>query len=409
MERDYLLEIGCEEIPAGFVGPALWFGGQQIAEELKKARLSFVRVDIYGTPRRLTYVVRKLKDRQKASEETVLGPPKTVGYDAKGKPTRAAEGFAKAQGIDVSSLRLFTTDRGEYLGYVREQAARPVGEILPRLVADWIPTIPFKKSMRWGDQEVRFARPVHWIAALYDGQVVPFAFGNVQTGNTGTKSETLTNTGAGPVTISQANVTGTGYSVSGLTLPTTLTASQSVTFTVKFAPASAGTVNGNLSLVSDASNSPLGIALSGTGTTPGQLSVSPTTLNFGNVTVGSHKALTGTLSASSASVTVSSASINSSEFVLSGITLPATLTAGQSAGFTVTFTPQATGSASASLTFTSNATNAPTTQSLTGSGTAATHSVSRSCGVWRRAGGRSWAPVPSRWSSTAAWGSDKPR
>lgn len=204
------------------------------------------------------------------------------------------------------------------------------------------------------------------------------AFGNVQVGSTGSKSETVTNTGGATVTISQANVTGTGYSVSGLTLPTTLTASQSVTFTVKFAPASAGTVNGNLSLVSDASNSPLGIALSGTGTTPGQLSVSPTTLNFGNVTVGSHKALTGTLSASSASVTVSSASINSSEFVLSGITLPATLTAGQSAGFTVTFTPQATGSASASLTFTSNATNAPTTQSLTGSGTAATHSVSLS-------------------------------
>ncbi len=207
------------------------------------------------------------------------------------------------------------------------------------------------------------------------------AFGNVQVGSTGSKSETVTNTGGATVTISQANVTGSGYSVSGLTLPATLTASQSVTFTVKFAPASASTVSGNLSLVSDASNSPLGIALSGTGTTPGQLAVSPATLNFGSVTVGSNAALTGTLSASSASVTVSSASINSSEFTLSGITLPATLTPGQSVGFTVTFAPQATGSASASLTFSSNATNAPTTQSLAGSGTAPAHSVSLSWGA----------------------------
>lgn len=201
-------------------------------------------------------------------------------------------------------------------------------------------------------------------------------FGNVQTGSTSSKSETVTNTGGATVTLSQANVSGAGYSVSALTLPTTLAASQSVTFTVKFAPSAAGSVSGNLSLVSDASNSPLGIALSGTGTTPGQLSVSPTTSNFGNVTVGSSAALNGTVTASSASVTISSAGTNSSEFTLSGITLPTTLTAGQSAGFTVTFRPQATGTATASLTFSSNATNAPTTQSLTGSGTAAAHSVS---------------------------------
>ncbi len=202
------------------------------------------------------------------------------------------------------------------------------------------------------------------------------AFGNIQVGGTSSKSETVTNTGGATVTLSQANVTGAGYSVSGLTLPTTLAASQSVTFTVTFAPTAAGTVNGNLSLVSDASNSPLGIALSGTGTTPGQLSLTPSSLSFGNVTVGSSAALNGTLTASSAAVTISSASTTSSEFVLAGITLPTTLTAGQSAGFKVTFSPQATGTATASLTFTSNATNGPTTQSLSGSGTAAAHSVS---------------------------------
>lgn len=184
MKRDYLLEIGCEEIPAGFVGPALWFGGQQFAEVLSKARLVFEKVDIYGTPRRLTYLVRNLEDRQRASEETVLGPPKSVGFDADGKPTKAALGFARAQGVDVSALRLFRTDRGEYLGYVKEVAAGPVEEVLPGLVAGWIPTIPFKKSMRWADLDVRFARPVHWIVSLYGETLVPFTFGNVTAGST---------------------------------------------------------------------------------------------------------------------------------------------------------------------------------------------------------------------------------
>lgn len=184
MERDYLLEIGCEEIPAGFIGPALWYGGQQFAEVLRKNRLVFDRVDIYGTPRRLTYVVRKLADRQEASRETVLGPPKSVAFDAEGRPTRAALGFARAQGVDVGALGVFPTDRGEYLGFVREQAPRPVSEILPRLVADWIPTIPFKKSMRWADLDVRFARPVHWIVSLYGDEVIPFSFGDVTAGRT---------------------------------------------------------------------------------------------------------------------------------------------------------------------------------------------------------------------------------
>ncbi|MCL5966193.1 MAG: glycine--tRNA ligase subunit beta, partial [Deltaproteobacteria bacterium] len=150
----------------------------------KKNRLVFDRVDICGTPRRLAYIIRALSDRQEASRETVLGPPKSVAFDAAGKPTKAALGFAKAQGIDVSAIEIFPTDRGEYAGTVRSLAARPVAEILPRIVADWIPTIPFKKSMRWADLDVRFARPIHWIVSLYGEQILPFTFGDVTAGNT---------------------------------------------------------------------------------------------------------------------------------------------------------------------------------------------------------------------------------
>jgi len=194
------------------------------------------------------------------------------------------------------------------------------------------------------------------------------AFGSVQVSNSTSLPETLTNTGGSTISISQANLTGAAFSVSGLTLPLSLTANQSVTFSVTFTPASAGAANGSLSVVSNASNSTLNIALSGTGTAAGQLAVSPTSLSFGSVTVGASSPLNGSLTASGASVTVTSASLNNGEFVLSGISLPATLTAGQSAPFTVTFTPQASGATSGSLSFSSNATNSPAAQSMTGTG-----------------------------------------
>jgi len=200
-------------------------------------------------------------------------------------------------------------------------------------------------------------------------------FGNVQVGNSANLSETVTNTGGSSVIISQANVSGTGFSISGLNLPITLTASQSVTFTATFKPTAAGAASGSLSVVSNASNSPLNIGLSGTGTAAGTLAVSPTSLSFGNVVVGASSSLTGTLTAGGAAVTISSDGISNSEFVVSGISLPATISAGQSANFTVTFTPQASGATSASLSFASNASNSPTTQSMTGTGTSPTQHV----------------------------------
>jgi len=202
------------------------------------------------------------------------------------------------------------------------------------------------------------------------------AFGSVQVSNSANLSETLTNTGGSSVTITQANVTGAVFSISGLSLPLTLTSNQSVTFTATFTPTSAGAASGSLSVVSNASNSPLNIALSGTGTATGQLAVSPTSLSFGNVVDGTSSALNGSLIASGAAVTVASAGLNNGEFVLSGISLPVTIPAGQSSSFTVTFTPQASGATSGSLSFSSNALNSPAVQTMTGTGTAATqHTV----------------------------------
>jgi len=202
------------------------------------------------------------------------------------------------------------------------------------------------------------------------------AFGSVQVGSNSSLSETLTNTGGSAVTISAANLTGAMFSISGLNLPLTLTPNQGITFSATFTPTSAGTASGSLSVVSNASNSPLNIALSGTGTAAGTLAVSPASLNFGNVVDGTSSSLNGSLIASGASVTVTLATLNNGEFVLSGISFPVTIPAGQFAPFTVTFTPQSSGATSAFLSFSSNASNSPTVQSLTGTGIAQTqHTV----------------------------------
>ena len=205
------------------------------------------------------------------------------------------------------------------------------------------------------------------------------SFGNVQKSKSANLAETVTNTGGSAVTISEANVSGTGFSVSGLNLPTSLSPKQSVTFTMTFAPTAAGSTSGTLAVVSTADNSPLNIVLSGAGTAQGQLSVSPTSLSFGNVVVGANGSLNGTLGVTGSSVTISAASINSNEFALSGISLPTTLTDGQTTSFTVTFKPATSGTASATLSFSGDAGNSPTAQGLIGNGVAATqHSVALS-------------------------------
>lgn len=208
-----------------------------------------------------------------------------------------------------------------------------------------------------------------------------FNFGKVQVGNHPSQWANVKNTGNANLTISQANVSGTGFSISGFTPPITLTPGQTYTFSVIFTPPSSGTDNGSVSLTSDASNPNLAVPLAGTGTTApsGQLAVSPTSLDFGNVVTSTNGVLDGTLSASGASVTVTSVNSSSNEFTVSGLTFPVTIPAGQNAPFTVTFSPQATGVASATATFDSDASNSPALQTLSGTGVnPSSHTVSLS-------------------------------
>jgi len=180
--KELFLEIGCEELPAGFIPRATAEMEAIISKELTIARLTFSEIKTLATPRRLVLVVKGIPAVQPDAEITATGPSLKAAYDADGKPTRAAEGFARGQGVDVASLQTITTDKGEYLFVSKHEAGRPTYEILTELLPALVAKIPFKKSMRWGDQEVRFARPIHWIVALFDGTVVPFSFGTIESG-----------------------------------------------------------------------------------------------------------------------------------------------------------------------------------------------------------------------------------
>jgi hypothetical protein len=204
------------------------------------------------------------------------------------------------------------------------------------------------------------------------------SFGNLQMGNTQNLPATLINSGAGPVTITQGTASGSGFGLSGLPLPTTLTPGESVTFVASFTPRSAGAAQGNILVVSNASNPAVNLALSGSANAPGQLALSPSSLNFGTVAIGKNQQLNATVTASGSSVTISSASVSNSEFSLGGMQLPVTIPAGQSASFTVTFAPQAAGATSASIDFGGTASTAVESVSGAGSAPVVQHSVALS-------------------------------
>jgi hypothetical protein len=193
-------------------------------------------------------------------------------------------------------------------------------------------------------------------------------FGNLATGSSATQSVTISNTGNSSVSISQIRATGTGFSTSGITMPMSLAAGQSTSFSVAFAPTSTGSLAGSVTVVSNATNSPATISLTGTGIQP-QISVTPSSVSFGSVTVGATGTQTLTIrNAGTATLTVSQASLTGSGFTSSGLTLPLSVAPGASSSITVGFTPTSASTFSGSLTFISNAPNSPLVVPITGTG-----------------------------------------
>jgi hypothetical protein len=207
------------------------------------------------------------------------------------------------------------------------------------------------------------------------------SFGDVTVGSPSTQSFKLTNSGTGTLTITQVGVTGSGFTVGTLLLPLSLNAGQSTTFNVQFAPASAGTASGSMSIVSNAPNSPAVIALSGTGVAATELlSFSTTALGFGSLNTGSSATQIVTVTdTGNASVNISQITESGAGFTLSGAGTPVTLTPGQSLSFSVIFAPSSAGTASGTVKVTSNASGSPASIALSGTGVqAASHSATLS-------------------------------
>jgi len=183
MLKELLLEIGTEEIPSVYLNPAIGKIEELTKKLFAENRVSHGQIKVFGSPRRLILFVENLSDRQESITSKVIGPPKRVSFNEKGLPTQAAVGFAKNQGIRVEDLNVEKTEKGEYLCAVKEEKGEATKKILPDILPKLIFSIPFPKHMRWGDGNVKFVRPVHWILCLYNGDVVKFEFDSVKSGN----------------------------------------------------------------------------------------------------------------------------------------------------------------------------------------------------------------------------------
>ncbi|WP_337287391.1 glycine--tRNA ligase subunit beta [Candidatus Methylomirabilis sp.] len=183
MTQDLLFEIGIEEIPSSYIAPALKDLAAQARRLFEEHRIAFTGVRTFGTPRRLTLHVERLDQNQGDLVREVVGPPRATAFDQEGHPTKAALGFARAQGVPVEQLQVKTLDRGEYVvAAIVEQGAR-LDEILPVVLPRLITSLSFPKSMRWGQGTFRFVRPIRWLVALYSGRVIPFEIDGVKSGN----------------------------------------------------------------------------------------------------------------------------------------------------------------------------------------------------------------------------------
>lgn len=179
MSKNLLLEIGTEEMPANIMSGVVDQLKALAASQFVAHRIAAENITIYATPRRLAVLVKDAADRQPDEEVKKRGPSIKAAFDADGNPTRAAQGFARGQHIDPSEL----VKEGEYTWAHVVHAGKKVEEVLPELFLSLITGLNFTRSMRWADEEAHFIRPVRWIVALCDKEIIPMEFAHVKSGN----------------------------------------------------------------------------------------------------------------------------------------------------------------------------------------------------------------------------------
>jgi glycyl-tRNA synthetase beta chain len=181
MDRELLLEIGCEELPASWLGPLTRQLGERLAAQLAAFRIGVgAPLETHSTPRRLTAAIARISERQTELDEVVTGPPVAAAFGADGQPLPAALGFARKAGVEPSELTRLDTPKGQYLAYTKHERGKATVDVLPDVLAATLRDLSFPKQMRWdawlddGRGELTFGRPIRWVLFLHGGRVVPF-------------------------------------------------------------------------------------------------------------------------------------------------------------------------------------------------------------------------------------------
>ena len=177
--RDLLLEIGTEEIPASFLGPAAQALQENFANFFKEHRIRFGNVKTFYTPRRLALLVKGVAEKQFEEILEIQGPPKKFAFDEKGTPTKVALGFANSNKVKVKDLYIEQTEKGEYVFCKKKSEQKTIAHLLKDNLTNLISTLQFPKAMRWEDSKTRFARPIRWITLLYGTKPIAIKFLNL--------------------------------------------------------------------------------------------------------------------------------------------------------------------------------------------------------------------------------------
>ena len=179
---EFFIEIGSEEIPSGYVEPALRYMKKELSSFFSKNRIDAEVPKTMGTPRRMIVSIKGVMEMQEDSVNEFLGPGVSLSYDDRGQPTKAAIGFARGKGIDVADLTRKQTPKGEVICAKVELKGRSTPSLLNEYLPQLINEIPFQKKMRWENKTRPFARPLHWVAALFDGKALEFEFDGIVSG-----------------------------------------------------------------------------------------------------------------------------------------------------------------------------------------------------------------------------------
>jgi glycyl-tRNA synthetase beta chain len=199
MDRELLLEIGVEELPAAWLPGLTKQLAEKLQARLKEMRLTpDVAIESFSTPRRLTARIGRMPERQEDLDESITGPPVSAAFNAAGEPTPAALGFAKKQGVPFEALERVKTDKGEYLAAKKHHRGKATVDALPELLGSLLRDLAFPKQMHWdamledGKGELVFGRPIRWLLYLYGGRVVPFSIGRTAAAPAGLVQEVTT-------------------------------------------------------------------------------------------------------------------------------------------------------------------------------------------------------------------------